>query len=690
MRRSTSVSSSTARRRRRSDSSSSKTPETPAAAAVVAVVSPSSRASLASRACDACRARRRKCHFEEDAQSPGAQCRDCIRLGISCSFLVPTRPRSPKRRKRLASMSDKSDVEPAIETETPTQVPAQRPVSRSLNHEPVLVLPAEDGPRLPRVSQARSPYETSHAVLGGPSPRAVVAAAAHTDSPSISGQGFPTDEVCSRALINIMMADYLDLVYPLVPVVHRPTFRHDLASNRDLTDRDFFALLMSLVALTVGLLPSRFRVYRAVDPEVGIRFETRTAFINCCAEIATRLRDATYFDQINSRKWAVSYVLSVACFQTGQANRSRMFDIEFMQLGRLLGLHRISDYDGLNCIETQLRKKAFWLLFYAWAHTKVQSGRSEHLTYFHPNDLREVNFEALMPLAVDDEQIFETRIVPSVPPLISPGTPCAAGAQEPPRPPQLTLTSAYNLHSRVFLKGLREAMTTVGCECELRRGTAVRLVRLRDLLAELRYMLDDAPGPMRQWASSDSYEAPVTPRYDGGDSQPAVSSYDSPAADMQSRPVDHSKIVQGQADIMRANLHVTHLWLQSILLEQIDVVLQESAIGPNAAMGGEDVAAALKANWAEREDICRQLLHLLHSIPYVYLEPNGLYLTYKVRDVAVTLLNCPFEAHERPARRAAEYMRDFTRALSRLDRSEFVNTNSLKSWVDVDREMAVQ
>ncbi|KAI8314796.1 hypothetical protein K4K59_002310 [Colletotrichum sp. SAR11_240] len=465
-----------------------------------------------------------------------------------------------------------------------------------------------------------------------------------------------------------MMADYLDLVYPLVPVVHRPTFRHDLASNRDLTDRDFFALLMSLVALTVGLLPSRFRVYRAVDPEVGIRFETRTAFINCCAEMATRLRDATYFDQINSRKWAVS-----------------MFDIEFMQLGRLLGLHRISDYDGLNCIETQLRKKAFWLLFYAWAHTKVQSGRSEHLTYFHPNDLREVNFEALMPLAVDDEQIFETRIVPSVPPLISPSTP---GAQEPPRPPQLTLTSAYNLHSRVFLKGLREAMTTVGCECELRRGAAVRLARLRDLLAELRYMLDDAPGPMRQWASADSYDAPVTPC--GGDSQPAVSSYNSPAAEMQSRPVDHSRIVQGQADIMRANLHVTHLWLQSILLEQIDVVLQESAIGPNAAMAGEDVAAALKANWAEREDICRQLLHLLHSIPYVYLEPNGLYLTYKVRDVAVTLLNCPFEAHERPARRAAEYMRDFTRALSRLDRSEFVNTNSLKSWVDVDREMAVQ
>lgn len=57
--------------------------------------------------------------------------------------------------------------------------------------------------------------------------------------------------------------------------------------------------------------------------------------------------------------------------------------------------------------------------------------------------------------------------------------------------------------------------------------------------------------------------------------------------------------------------------------------------------------------------------------------------------MAVTLLNCPFEANTRPAIRAVEYMRDFTHILSRLDRSEIVNTNSLRSWVDVDREPAV-
>ncbi|KAK1976404.1 hypothetical protein LZ30DRAFT_307857 [Colletotrichum cereale] len=480
------------------------------------------------------------------------------------------------------------------------------------------------------------------------------------------------------------MTDYLDLVYPLIPVVHRPSFRHDLAANRDVTDPDFFALLISLAALTVGLLPSRFRDYRAIDPETGRRFETRTALINCCTEICTRQRTVSYWDHINHRKWAVTYVLSVACFQTGQVNRSRMFDVEYQQLSRLLGLHRISDYEGLNCIETQLRKKAFWLLFYSYAHGRVQSGRWERLTYFGPGELREVNFEALMPLDIDDERVFRDRILHPTFSIASHSTP-PNSAQE--RRATFTLSSGFNLHSRVFLKGLREAMDTTGCECEVRQSPAARLARLHELAQEVRYMLDDAPGPMRQWASSESYGAPGTPGFEND--RPAMSSYGSPdERGWTAESASSSKVFRGQAEIMRANIHVTHLWLQSLLLEKIEVALQDSALGNSSATTCEEVSAALKANWAEREDICRQMLHLLHGIPYIYLEPNGLYLAYKVRDVAVTLLNCPFKAHERPARRAVEYMRDFTRALSQLDRSETVNTNSLKSWVDVDRASA--
>jgi hypothetical protein len=59
--------------------------------------------------------------------------------------------------------------------------------------------------------------------------------------------------------------------------------------------------------------------------------------------------------------------------------------------------------------------------------------------------------------------------------------------------------------------------------------------------------------------------------------------------------------------------------------------------------------------------------------------------TYKVRDVAVSLLTCPFESYEEASKRASEYLRDFTNKLSRLDASETMNTLSLQSWVDTDR-----
>lgn len=302
------------------------------------------------------------------------------------------------------------------------------------------------------------------------------------------------------------------------------------------------------------------------------------------------------------------------------------------------------------------------------SHTRVQSGRWERLTYFGPGELREVNFDALIPLEVDDEQILKDRILDPLPPPSAPpprGTPSSTDQQQ---EPPFTLTSAFIIHSRVFLRGLRESMATVGCECELRRTPAARLARMRDLLLEMRYMLDDAPGPVRQWASSPEERrrddvVPSTPRFEGGDDRSVVSSYGSPVAERGGRAAaaaaddggaPYSKVVQGQHEIMRANIHVTHLWLQSLLLEQVDVIVQESVIGgggAGAAAGAEEVSASLRVNWAEREDICRQMLHLLHSIPYIYLEPNGLYLV----NLFITIFSPTIPSEPRESQRFAEW-----------------------------------
>ena len=188
--------------------------------------------------------------------------------------------------------------------------------------------------------------------------------------PSHQSGRYPTDELCPRATLRLILNDYLDLVYLLIPVVHIPTFVSQLQSNRDIHDKDFSCLLLCLCALTVSLLRNRFDKYcHGLDPSSpGLRFSSRTETINTCYDICMRQRRPSYFDEVNHAKWAAAYLMQIAMFQIGNHNMSRMLEVEAMQLARLLGLHRIADYAGLNIVEVQLRRKAFWLMFYVYVY----------------------------------------------------------------------------------------------------------------------------------------------------------------------------------------------------------------------------------------------------------------------------------------------------------------------------------
>lgn len=58
---------------------------------------------------------------------------------------------------------------------------------------------------------------------------------------------------------------------------------------------------------------------------------------------------------------------------------------------------------------------------------------------------------------------------------------------------------------------------------------------------------------------------------------------------------------------------------------------------------------------------------------------------YKARSVASSLLNCPFVMDRQLSQRVSEYVQEFTKVLSYLDRSEMVSTDGLRSWVDEDQ-----
>lgn len=100
---------------------------------------------------------------------------------------------------------------------------------------------------------------------------------------------------------------------------------------------------------------------------------------------------------------------------------------------------------------------------------------------------------------------------------------------------------------------------------------------------------------------------------------------------------DRSDHTINQFDIMRANVHITSLYLQSTILETF--ASNTRAVISDARLVSEEADRVKAQIWALRESICRELLSLLESCPPWTLEANGSSMILKIREIAATLLD---------------------------------------------------
>ncbi|KAG8630664.1 hypothetical protein KVT40_002283 [Elsinoe batatas] len=560
---------------------------------------------LAQRACDTCRSRKRRCVI--DTGTEGAACTLCVTLGSSCQFTLPTKARGPKRRQG-------------------TSLPASGRHSDSLSPA---FLATNDSPQL--------------------------------SSPASSRVQYPTDELVSRSLLHVILDDYLDVLDPLYGYVHPPTFRQQLADSLDCTDPDFFALLVSLVANTVALLPSRYTFYKSLDSTFCNRFDERSALIYRCSEICRQLRTGAYWDQLDLRKWIISFCLFNAFFQMGSMNTARMFEAEAIQIGRLLHFAAIGYYDGLDPIQARLRKNAFWHMFFCQSHTLLSPGQLANVKFLDDNETT-MDLRKLMP------DVSEDSMSPS------------ADTTGMSTPPMLQVTSAigFSLNARIFQAGMVGFLKGQECRCGHGKTRTERIQHYQKALHDLRYVFDDLPDFVSAWLYPSLDRARRTP----GPHESTTSNAHSYFSQHRSSAASgiYSDNYSDPFAMLRVNVHMTHSWLRMIIVNELDLLL---AADRGACSGHE--CTTTKENWAEREDICQRTLEVLRNSSYEAMEPNGNALVTKVRDIATSMLECPYDSQELPALRAARYLRDFSQMLSRLDHSEELNLSSVQSWVDTDR-----
>lgn len=169
--------------------------------------------------------------------------------------------------------------------------------------------------------------------------------------------------------MSLIIALFFDFVYPLTPCVHKPSFMADLHSHREERDPLFFALVMSTVASTLVQVP---RSYLPMERAV-VRKLAQT-----CYEASRHITIVSY-DPPTSMHVIIRYLYvfilprvilvqilfsdSIYHFCEGHETTQHAAFGEAVHIAVTLRIHEEASYEGLDPIECEVRRRAFWLLF---------------------------------------------------------------------------------------------------------------------------------------------------------------------------------------------------------------------------------------------------------------------------------------------------------------------------------------
>lgn len=161
--------------------------------------------------------------------------------------------------------------------------------------------------------------------------------------------------------INVI-GDYVDRVYPVLPLVHLPTFEAAFRERQYNTDPPFFRLCVALCATTMASIPRHLDTYTCrAYADIGQLVE-RAAHIVMASRLAT---EPTWQSAPTRDGIIVSVLMLMASHYGHRRNTGWTFASEAIQFFRSLELYQKPAYALLTAVETEMCKRAFWILYIA-------------------------------------------------------------------------------------------------------------------------------------------------------------------------------------------------------------------------------------------------------------------------------------------------------------------------------------
>ena len=161
------------------------------------------------------------------------------------------------------------------------------------------------------------------------------------------------EHLCAPGIFHIIINDFLDLVYPVLPLVHRPSFRNRLQRNAYISDAAFTRLCLALCAVTVASIPRKFGEYGAG------RYANVGAMVDqaCHVVLLSRISsEPNWQNRPGIDSMTVSILLAMSSHYAGRAIQGWGYASEAIQFFRALELYREERYANLSVIDGELCK----------------------------------------------------------------------------------------------------------------------------------------------------------------------------------------------------------------------------------------------------------------------------------------------------------------------------------------------
>uniref|UniRef100_A0A060T692 ARAD1B14234p n=1 Tax=Blastobotrys adeninivorans TaxID=409370 RepID=A0A060T692_BLAAD len=227
------------------------------------------------------------------------------------------------------------------------------------------------------------------------------------------------DLLCSRPVFNQLIKTYLDKLYPITPIVHRPSFAKDLDAGRETRDPAWFLMAISICAYTLAAIPRVFSEIQSLDPDLPYR-NSKQMFMQCYDIVNAGKRTHWISStSVSANHFIATYLMAISehLIQGDHVRGSVALQESIGTIKALKGHLWPAGYERLNNIEQEILKRCLWI---AYMSSVTEAMWSPDLNFQAPNaTLFFDHVQERMPAALDDEYITESGNLPQSPGTVS-------------------------------------------------------------------------------------------------------------------------------------------------------------------------------------------------------------------------------------------------------------------------------